>query len=828
MRRAAPPLAALAVLVLAGLGANAFWGLAGTVTLAAGDIATTAPRRMGGREAPLGFTLLHERRVDSVSGIEVQVDIRDRDGLSLGSLALGTSRPEATLAASGLALQFVRYDDLYEDLLLRASLSGRTRPLVFSSRSGGPRSARVDELTVVLVGVHRSPGPTAARSRVAILENGEIACEGWLGQGEQLRWRGVRLTMTGWGEQPDGRRTIDILLEKRPGTPLLWLGVIAFLVALAAGTHAGGSARARAEGPPRRNRWLFPAITALLALLLLEGGARLLELGRDLLERRQNPFVDMRNPAPVFEAAEEDGTQIYRRTGYHRLILDDQRFLRHKPERGYRVFLLGGSAAAGYPYERGNYNIARFLERKLSRLLPTHRVEVVNVAGGTYGSHRERAVCDEIINYQPDLILLYTGNNEFLENIVYRRPLPPHPWDSSALLRLGWDLASRLRSSKPSFDVENFAIADQTSNRIAYAFGRSSLYRRDPRQLAALLAHFRYNVTRIVQTAKARGVPILLLNSPVNLKDWAPNASRHRDGLPAAELAQWQEAFRRGCLGIEQRSFVEASAALGMAAAIDPEHAETHFRSGIALLALGERRPAREAFLRALEHDAHPFRALPQMQEILRSVATGEGSPLVDIVGVLDKNAADGISGLDVMLDYVHPTQESQEAIAQEVVRTLAATGLLPTPPALPVESVREAGPYDFEPAIEVEAMETLYIQYVIMRQYDKLEGIYRRYLEALNRAQATRPEMAQRLGRARGAFEHSQPILGRYARLLRAEKLGLLEAEFSREEAQKTYGAYVELIRKMEAGTLSRKAFLEQVPELTYGPAPAGSPASP
>ncbi len=93
-----------------------------------------------------------------------------------------------------------------------------------------------------------------------------------------------------------------------------------------------------------------------------------------------------------------------------------------------------------------------------------------------------RVVFDEIVAYEPDLILVWSGNNEFLERLVYGMLLPPWPWDHSAVARILHVASGRARAAKPVVDVESYVEADLIANRIGTAFGRASQLRADPDQ----------------------------------------------------------------------------------------------------------------------------------------------------------------------------------------------------------------------------------------------------------------------------------------------------------------------------------------------------------
>ncbi|UCE86431.1 MAG: tetratricopeptide repeat protein [Deltaproteobacteria bacterium] len=574
----------------------------------------------------------------------------------------------------------------------------------------------------------------------------------------------------------------------------------------------------------RRRRAVLIGITAVVSLAAVELLARGMEWARDALFPAAHPFVDAANPVPVFEPGEFEGRPVYRRTRHHPLMMPDQRFAAPKPANGFRVFLLGGSAAGGWPFDfsGSEHTIAQLLRRKLEMLLPDRQVEVVDAAGGTYASHRVRFVFDEIIDYEPDLVLVYSGNNEFLEHFVFRPRLPPEPWSRIALMRILHRGLSQW-SARPSFDVENYTLADQTSNRLAYAFGRASRYTEDPQQLDELVAHYRHNLDSMVREARERGVSILLLNVPVNMKDWIPNASRHGTDLSEAELGRWQRHFTEGVLALEAGDAAGAARALEAAVALDAAHAESHYRLAIALHRLGRIADAKAAYAMAVERDAYPFRAIPAFQRIIGELAREHGIPRVDIVSALERRAEDGILGLDVLVDYVHLSEESQEVVAHEVVRAMEDAGLFPASPALPLAATRIEIPRGFRPWVEVRETQLLYRQYLVMRQYDELDAIFERLEDVMIRAPLERPDLAAYCAERLQMAYRIQAVVDPYRRLLRAEKLGRVGQEFTREKARHIYGDYVRMIRAFEAPRLSPERFRELVPPLRY-PGPTGA----
>jgi tetratricopeptide (TPR) repeat protein len=491
-----------------------------------------------------------------------------------------------------------------------------------------------------------------------------------------------------------------------------------------------------------------------------------------------------------------------------------QPFPLERPKGGLRVFVLGGSAAAGWPFHVGDTNISALLERKLRMLYPGRPIEVINAAAGTYASHRVKLILEEVLRYNPDVLFLYNGNNEFLESLVYRPRNPPAPWDRSAAIRLTY----RLTVPLPRVDVSNYDISAQIPNTLSFAFSKASLYREDPRQFQMLLEHYRFNLEEMVAAAGAAKVPLFLLTCPVNLKDWVPNVSRHRKDLAPGEKARWTGLFRDGYLAVERGDFAAAITPLRAAISLDDEYAEAHYRLAEALRCTGQRVEAKAEYLLALQRDAFPFRELPEFQNILREVAARRAVPLVDIVAPLEAVAGDGILGLDVLIDYVHLSERSQEIVAQEMVSALRRHGLLQGISAADVERARIAIQTKFWAHREMAAADLNYNMAMIMHQYERLDSLYEKAIETFSRAAKEDPSIAEECqGRIALFRAIHHPIVSPYRDLLRADKLGLREKTYTSEEAQRIFAAYREMIHQVKTPYLSREEFTQKVPEAPF-----------
>ena len=74
---------------------------------------------------------------------------------------------------------------------------------------------------------------------------------------------------------------------------------------------------------------------------------------------------------------------------------------------------------AGRPYTVETA-FSSWLQLFLQYADPSKKWEVVNCGGVSYASYRLVPILEEVLeNYTPDLVILYTGQNEFLEDRTY-------------------------------------------------------------------------------------------------------------------------------------------------------------------------------------------------------------------------------------------------------------------------------------------------------------------------------------------------------------------------------------------------------------------------
>ena len=174
-------------------------------------------------------------------------------------------------------------------------------------------------------------------------------------------------------------------------------------------------------------KWLLRGITIALALVpfaLIEIAVRLL-----VPVSTADPLVDLQQLRPLFvlDQSARRWTIPPSRGNFFR----PDSFLADKPPGARRIFVLGGSTVQGRPYAIETA-FSTWLELSLQAAAPERRWDVVNCGGVSYASYRLLPILQEVLAYEPDLIVLYCGHNEFLEERTYASFRSRPGWARSA------------------------------------------------------------------------------------------------------------------------------------------------------------------------------------------------------------------------------------------------------------------------------------------------------------------------------------------------------------------------------------------------------------
>ncbi len=395
--------------------------------------------------------------------------------------------------------------------------------------------------------------------------------------------------------------------------------------------------------PPisRRKAIAFLAVTLSLPFVLLailEIGLRLADYGGDM---------------PAFEAdvssqtlripSSRLGRRYFPREQYPPSPPGDA-FLASKPANSMRIFVLGESSTAGFPYS-ANGTFSRVLRDVLTDVLRNDTVEVVNLGMAATNSYTIADLADEVVAERPDAVMIYGGHNEYYGALgagssetlgsfpgLVRLYLRLQHFKTFLLLRNATNAVTGMFGGRRTAeDVAGDAtrlesvVGDQ---RITFG---GDAYKRG-------VAQYESNLAYAVQTFRVAGIPVFVASTPGNLRNLKPFAT---SGIPPDSSAAYV------------------------------------FDSATSVLASRDTLRAAQQFSRARDLDMIRFRAPSEFDGIVQRVARESGSIYVPVLEEISRASQYGIPGEDLFLEHVHLNQRGYALIARSFYEALARQGFL-------------------------------------------------------------------------------------------------------------------------------------------------------
>ncbi len=450
--------------------------------------------------------------------------------------------------------------------------------------------------------------------------------------------------------------------------------------------------------PTERRRLVRDAAIGLLVAAAILGlvETALRAAGVPSLASERDPFQGFSARMRVFERDDDRG--VFRTAPRAvRHSFNEQEFLAVKPSNGLRLFTIGGSSAYGFPWGAGSA-FTHLLGRALEATLPGRRIEAVNAAAMSYGSTRLRLLAGELLDYDPDLLVVFEAHNEFVERRL-RQAIESSPrlGPVQAVLARSriYSVMSRayeriLRSSRGGSEEPG---SRSTGELLGLDVMRETATDVDDRDREKARLGLEENYRAIARMCRERGVGLVLCTVPCNLRGWSPDQSIFAPdvGLEARRevLARIAEAKRALASGDAAR----AAGALERARSLAPGYAEVHFLLGRTYEALSRWDDARGSYSRARDEDAMPSRVPSSFNEAIRRIGREEpGVLLVDVARAFEEASPHGLTGFELIEDYVHPTPTGHLLIARELWKAILGSGLL--------GGRREADPAAFDRAV--------------------------------------------------------------------------------------------------------------------------------
>ena len=417
---------------------------------------------------------------------------------------------------------------------------------------------------------------------------------------------------------------------------------------------------------------LFTIITAvvipLLFFVLLEGVLRLVGVGTDF-----NYFNEIEIEGEIYYQENIDFADQFYPASLNIGPLQNT-FAKTASDNRLRVYVLGGSAAMGFPHK--NHGVDRLLTAQLNALFPDKEVEVINTAMTSVNSHVVYQVAETIPANSADVAVILMGNNEVVG------PYGPGTFNQNFLSSLGairtlqW--AKRLRIWQWLDQAFQGAQPSDAKTDLEWQgmqmFVENGVAESDPR-MSDVYAHFEANLRDTIDILSSKGMHVVLSTVPVNLRHSAPFLSVTDNALSPELSQQVSDLKARAAAQSRNLQWRAASTLWQQAIEIDPGHADSHFQLATSLERQGDHLGAKRHFERALDLDALRFRADTKINDRIRTVSKDYPSAslsFVDSAAAFDRASTPFPPGWESLVEHVHYTFAGNDVLARIFSRAIA------------------------------------------------------------------------------------------------------------------------------------------------------------
>ena len=344
-----------------------------------------------------------------------------------------------------------------------------------------------------------------------------------------------------------------------------------------------------------------------------------------------------------------------------------------------RIFMLGESTMAGFPFEY-NATAPRLLQDRLKYAFPDLNIEVINVGISAINSYTVLDLISELIKYEPDAFIIYLGHNEFygafgigsteylgkwrnLINIYIKL----HHWRTFVLFRDGINSITELFRQSP--------IPQNASLMEAMVREKTIPYKSEEYKIAS--ENFRNNLYDIIKIAKDHKIPIVLSTLTSNIRDQKPFVSASNLLINESEQQKLNELINEGLNLMNEGKFAEALNIFNKAGQLEPEHAEIKFYSARCYDTLHIFKEAYNLYRMARDYDALRFRATTDFSQLIREVANDQNIPVADAEQMFENASPHKLVGKNLILEHLHPNFEGYFLLAKVFFETLQKNHLL-------------------------------------------------------------------------------------------------------------------------------------------------------
>ena len=376
----------------------------------------------------------------------------------------------------------------------------------------------------------------------------------------------------------------------------------------------------------------------------------------------------------------EAGLYIYHASPISFPSLEPPSYLENDSE--FHLVVLGASTAKGSPYsgaqenriksdpkfevpDDGLFNLLRPVQHWMKTWYKYSDVQVETVAVGGYSAeYAVRKYC-KTSRIKPDVIVLYSGHNEWQCYYSLNMLPPPRLLDSLGKLKTGSLLLRRAFMSQ--------AVSSDKEYRGEF-FSRHEV---PPYEVAHNKSRYLRHVEGLVRHCQTEGI-FLVIVVPESNYMIPPVRSVYRG--PRRRMAEAERMFKRALHKKYFEKDDEAARQILEEIRDFCSFAKLHFELGEIYYARQQWQDAKDALRRAMDEDGMPDGIKSDYQIALKRLAKEHEIPVISMNKVITKDLGIKIPDNSCFVDQCHFSLPVYEALSRRIMKIFAAYDLIDAP----------------------------------------------------------------------------------------------------------------------------------------------------
>jgi tetratricopeptide (TPR) repeat protein len=277
----------------------------------------------------------------------------------------------------------------------------------------------------------------------------------------------------------------------------------------------------------------------------------------------------------------------------------------------------------------------------LKLVYPSSKIEVVNLGLTAVNSYTLRDLFPDILEQKPDLILIYTGHNEYygalgvgsIESLGTSREMV------NLILYLNKYKTVELLRNTIQWGLKLFSNEEKSSGTLMSRMAKDQYIEFGSGDYNNGISQFKENLEDMLRMAQEKNVPVILSTLTSNLKDQSPFISIKSEKYPRAD-----EIFKQAKKELELDNYKKADS----------------------------------LFRFAKDLDGLRFRAPEEFNTVIRSLCSKYKLPFADIDKTFASSSPGNIPGDNIMTDHLHPTLSGYLLMGKLFFEKMKESGVLP------------------------------------------------------------------------------------------------------------------------------------------------------